>query len=336
MTIDTDAAGIRAGVIRDRIRELRRVPAGDLLPNPKNWRRHPGAQREALRGLLREIGYADALLARELPDGRLILIDGHLRADTTPEAVVPVLVIDLDDTEADKLLLTLDPLAAMAQSDGERIKALLETVQTSDTGVEALLRRTAGDPIWRLVHPQAEPPAQIDKAGELQEKWRTAPAQLWRIGNHRLLCGDSTKTEDVTLLMGGERAALFATDPPYVVNYSGGSHPQSWGNRGAANRDKNWSAEYVEARRADVDGDETVGRELYRGFIAVAIKHALNPKCGLVLLAREQAPSDARRAVARGWCVRPSADHLGEEPARPHLFKLLMAARTMSVRLDQG
>src|SRR5258707_15007068 len=52
--------------IRDRIKELRRVHAKDLLHNPKNWRRHPKAQAEALRGLLAEVGYADALLVREL------------------------------------------------------------------------------------------------------------------------------------------------------------------------------------------------------------------------------------------------------------------------------
>ena len=64
--------------IRDRIRELRRVRARDLVPHPKNWRKHPRAQAAALHGLLTEIGYADALLVRELPDGALMIIDGHL------------------------------------------------------------------------------------------------------------------------------------------------------------------------------------------------------------------------------------------------------------------
>ncbi len=88
--------------IRDRIVELRRVPANELRPNPKNWRTHPKAQEEALRGILAEVGYADALLARETPAG-LQIIDGHMRAETTPDQEVPVLVLDLNEEEADKL-----------------------------------------------------------------------------------------------------------------------------------------------------------------------------------------------------------------------------------------
>ena len=74
--------------IRNRVRELRRVKASELVPNRKNWRRHPKEQSAALKGLLAEVGYADALI-RELPDGRLMLLDGHLRAETTKNAMVP-------------------------------------------------------------------------------------------------------------------------------------------------------------------------------------------------------------------------------------------------------
>jgi hypothetical protein len=216
--------------IRDRVKELRRVKASTLVENPKNWRRHPRAQVEALRGILSEIGYADVLIARELFDGRLMLIDGHLRAQITPDIEVPVLVLDLDENEADKLLMVLDPLSAMAESDLERIKQLLGAVQTSNPALEELLRSTAGENVWRAVHPQTEPPALIDQAGELQQKWGTQPDQLWKIGDHRLLCGDATKAEDVERVMNGERAVLFATDPPYAMNYTGDLHPKAGAN----------------------------------------------------------------------------------------------------------
>jgi DNA modification methylase len=264
-------------MIRDRIRELRRVRAKDLLPNPKNWRRHPKVQANALRDLLAEIGYSDALLARELPNGKLMLVDGHLRAETTPDFEVPVLILDLDEAEADKLLLTLDPLASLAESDSERISALLQSVKTDSPALEELFRRTAGDRLWNMIHPQAEPPALIYQAGELQRKWNTEAGQLWQVGAHRLLCGDATSAEDVERLMDDERAVLFASDPPYAVGYTGGSHPQSWGNKGAANRDKDWSGQYVEAKNADVKNSEESGVVLYRGFVSMAIRHAITP-----------------------------------------------------------
>src|ERR1700730_7002746 len=129
--------------IRDRVRELRQVRARDLLANPKNWRIHPKAPTAALRGLLGEVGYADALLARELSDGRLQLIDGHLRAETTPSAMVPVPVLDVAEGEAGNILLTLVPLAGMAESDSERLQALLDNVRTDSAAVEQLFARIA-------------------------------------------------------------------------------------------------------------------------------------------------------------------------------------------------
>jgi len=129
--------------VRDRIKELRRVRAADLQPNPRNWRTHPPEQQDALRGVLAEVGYADALLARELPDGSLMLIDGHLRAETTPDALVPVLVLDVDQAEADKILLTHDPLATMAGAASDQLQALLGDVHTDNEAVRALFDKLA-------------------------------------------------------------------------------------------------------------------------------------------------------------------------------------------------
>jgi len=125
--------------IRDRIKDLRRVKASTLVPNGRNWRVHPDDQRQAMAGVLEEIGYAGALIVRELDDGRLKIIDGHLRAETTPDEQVPVLVLDVDEQEADKLLATYDPLAAMAQADSQKLGELLAGIQTESEAVQAML-----------------------------------------------------------------------------------------------------------------------------------------------------------------------------------------------------
>ncbi|MGD0897652.1 MAG: ParB N-terminal domain-containing protein [Thermoguttaceae bacterium] len=155
--------------IRDRIKELRRVRAGDLRPHPMNWRTHPQAQRDALCGVLAEIGYADALLARELPDGSLQLIDGHLRAETTPEAEVPVLVLDLDDAEARKLLALLDPLAGMADADQETLAELLADVDTENQAIRAMLDRMLRDPEGALEGASAPPSEDAEGASGPRE-----------------------------------------------------------------------------------------------------------------------------------------------------------------------
>ncbi len=125
--------------IRDRIKGLRRVKASELLPHPQNWRIHPETQRAALQGVLEEIGWADALLARKLPDGRLQLVDGHLRKDLAADDKVPVLVVDLDDAEAQKVLVSLDPLASLANANRDELDALLQEVRTQDPNLRAML-----------------------------------------------------------------------------------------------------------------------------------------------------------------------------------------------------
>jgi hypothetical protein len=166
--------------VRDRIKELRRVPAKELRPNPRNWRTHPKAQHEALRGLLAEIGYADALLARECGDGALMLVDGHLRAETTPEALVPVLVLDITEAEADKLLLTLDPLAGLAQAHAPALEALLRDVHTSNSAVADMLARLAEVTSVPLPAPDQEavsphPPEEFPAYGEAIETDHRCP-----------------------------------------------------------------------------------------------------------------------------------------------------------------
>jgi DNA modification methylase len=198
--------------IRNRVRELRQVKAADLVPNPRNWRTHPKAQQDALRGILAEVGYADALLARELSDGSLMLVDGHLRAETTPEQEVPVLVLDISEAEADKLLLSLDPLAALAETNAVALDALLREVDTGSEGLQQMYADLAD-----AAELYQDDPAEIveDEIPAPPADPITKPGDLWLLGDHRLVCGDSTKAEDVELVMAGKTWRLCVTSPPY-------------------------------------------------------------------------------------------------------------------------
>ncbi len=205
--------------IRNRVKELRYVPASQLQPNPKNWRKHPEAQANALRGVLAEVGIASAVLARETPEGGLMLIDGHLRTETLHNAEIPVLVLDVSEEEADKILATFDPLGAMAESDADALRALLEDVETGSQELADMLTALAedagildGEDAAEIVEDEIpEPP--VDPI--------TKPGDLWLLGEHRLLCGDSTKAEDVERLMAGAKADMVLSDPPYGVSYVG-------------------------------------------------------------------------------------------------------------------
>jgi hypothetical protein len=132
---------------RNRIARHVRVRAGDLVPHELNPRTHPPAQRETLTDLYREVGFARSLLAFALPDGRLKLIDGHLRRDLTPDMELDVEVLDVSEEEARVLLLSLDPLVRLADVD---IAALDKLRAMTATDSDALAN------LWASIHSSHE------------------------------------------------------------------------------------------------------------------------------------------------------------------------------------
>ena len=127
--------------VRDRIVETRRVKASEIAEHPGNWRDHPVAQVEALAGVMREVGDVGVLLAwhSERNGGRLTLIDGHARRGLAPEHEYMVAITDLTDEEADYVLATHDPLAALARADAARLDALMSSVESSEAAVQQML-----------------------------------------------------------------------------------------------------------------------------------------------------------------------------------------------------
>ena len=206
--------------IRDRINRFDRVRCADLLANPLNWRSHSDGQKAAMSGILAEVGMVDALLVREIGDGTYEIVDGHMRAGMMPDQMVPVLVLDVTPEEATKILLTFDPISAMATANAVTLDALLREVEFSDAALQALVAELADSASLYIDEATA---AEIieDEVPEPPVDPITNPGDLWILGTHRVLCGDSTKAEDIERLMGGEKVRCLITDPPYGINWQG-------------------------------------------------------------------------------------------------------------------
>jgi DNA modification methylase len=187
------------------------IEAETLQENPRNWRRHPEKQMAALRDVIGEVGWAGALLFNETT-GRLL--DGHARKKLG--GLVPVLIGAWSEEQERTILATLDPLAAMAEADGPALEALLREVDASSPAVQTLLAELAqehgllpSEPSAGLTDPDAIP--------EPPDEPVTRPGDLWLLGDHRLLCGDSGKSADVDRLLDGATIHLVNTDPVYNV-----------------------------------------------------------------------------------------------------------------------
>jgi DNA modification methylase len=181
-----------------------------LLAHPDNWRVHPKAQREALAGVLDQVGYVAAVIV----NGRTgHLVDGHLRVDlalSRGEPSIPVSYVDLSEEEERLVLASLDPLAAMATTDEAKLRELLAEVSVDSEALAAMLAALApADPKDGLTDP--------DDIPEPPDEATTRPGDVWLLGEHRLLCGDAGSEADLDRLLGGVSADLLLTDPPYNV-----------------------------------------------------------------------------------------------------------------------
>ena len=254
--------------------------AAALAANEANWRSHGAAQQAALAAVLEHIGWVQQIVVNLRSSvawgerrGVETLVDGHLRAELAlrqgPETELPVTYVDLDPDEERLILASLDPIAAMAHADRDQLVALLASVHSDDDAVRALIEDIARQE--HIALPASGGLIDSDMVPEPPVEPVAKPGDLWLLGKHRLLCGDATNVGDVVRLMDGKKAILMATDPPYLVDYQGGSHPATEANGGAADKDKHWDT-YV-------DHEHSVA--FYVDFLGAAIDHALTPEAAV-------------------------------------------------------
>jgi len=191
-----------------------------LMANPFNFRNHPKHQRQALNGVLNEIGWIQDVIVNRTTGH---IIDGHLRVDLAKEKgeKVPVKYVELTEQQEKIALASIDPLGAMAEQDQAMLDDLLESIDiVADDELNAFLESLMSDnPDIEEV--EVEGQIDDDEAPSTQQNAVTQPGDVWILGNHRLMCGDSCNIEHVETLMAGEQADCLWIDPPYNVDYEG-------------------------------------------------------------------------------------------------------------------
>ncbi len=143
----------------------------------------------------------------------------------------------------------------------ERLRPYAQNAKTHGPDQVARIAASIAEFGWTVPVLVADDGEIIAGHGRILAATELGLGDLWILGDHRLLCGDSTKREDVRRLMNGERAVLFASDPPYLVDYDGSNHPT---------RNKDWSQSY-----GVTWDDSSQGAELYDGFISTAVAEAI-------------------------------------------------------------
>jgi len=116
-----------------------------LLAHPKNWRVHPKAQQEALRGVLEEVGWVQDVVVNQRTGH---VLDGHLRVQVAmqrEEAEVPVIYVDVSEAEEALILATMDPLSALAVADKVKLDEILRDAPSCSSAVQEMLSQLAED-----------------------------------------------------------------------------------------------------------------------------------------------------------------------------------------------
>ena len=197
------------------------VPLDSLHEDPANAR--IGHDVDRIAASLRQYGQRKPIVANRLQNGKIEAGNGTYRgAKKLGWTHIAVVFVDDDPATAAAFGIADNRVAEFSRWDEEVLREITSTTGDLFTGFEpAELDELLG--VSAETPPAVEDPgADPDRALELLEKWQVQVGQIWQLGPHRIMCGDSTSAEDVAKLMGTDRADMIWSDPPWNVNYGGG------------------------------------------------------------------------------------------------------------------
>ena len=204
--------------------QIEQLPIGELKPDPANPRRISDQELETLTRSISEFGLIDPIIARR--EDKMV-IGGHQRllaARKLGYKTVPVVLTDLTVEQAHLLNIALNKISG--SFDQELLARMLKELQEIPD-IDLSLSGFEDDELKKLLksldaREKKERPENFDLDAAVkaaQSSPVAKPGDIWLLGEHRLACGDSTDREAVQRLMGGNKAAMTFTDPPYNVNY---------------------------------------------------------------------------------------------------------------------
>jgi DNA modification methylase len=238
--------------------DIQDVLLSDLKPAPYNPREISPESLAGLRQSLERFGMVDLLVVNKR---NMHIISGHQRYKILQaEGVgsVTAIMVDVDEVSEMAMNVTLNSQEIVGRWT-QALIPLLERLRTeaSDEYIALRMKELRDEVSEFEIENMGDGKTLPDDIPEPPKETITKKGDLWILGNHRLLCGDSTSDEDVAMLMNGERANLFATDPPYCVDYTGADRPTGG---------KDWSDVYHEVDIPDA-------KDFVRKFYTVGLKH---------------------------------------------------------------
>jgi len=245
----------------DQETKIETIDISALSPYSKNPRSHPASQIEMLAKAIRQFGFLNPIII----DDKNEIVAGHGRFEAAKivglKSLPAIRASHLTPAQIKAFRVADNQLASLSVWDDDGLREILQSLQGEDIDFDAMgftaeaLAAALAKPNGGLVDPDDAPPVRANPAVRLGD--------VWLLGSHRVLCGDSTKADDVARVMGKDRPQLMVTDPPYGVDYD-----PNWRNEEAAKGNLAYADRRVGVVKNDDRHDWREAWALFTGDVA--------------------------------------------------------------------